>query len=366
MAGIVYTNVPIIQKEKLPPLRYGISYDVNDSSPALTRLHDAVGMVSNVGTSLTDEPQNDFDKVWPFSGIVEEIVNTRVMIKIPKFYIRRELTGDIMEIVICKKKYDESYIPHEMFLKGNKQWTGDNPESDYNDYTYISKYEISNNNESLSGKAVQVNQARSTFRTNAKAIGDGWSILDIATWDGLQKLFIIVFSTRYSRNIMLGNQSGSVKNTGLTTGAKAKCVQIGTNTAMSFYGIENLYGNVYKSIDGINFNSTICYICTDISKYTDNTTTNYIQVNYYRSSDTNSYIKQLGFDMNNKFAQLPTVLGGSATTYFTNRYFNPSSGWSTLFVGNNSGNDVERGLFYTSSAQSLAGDVGSRLIYRPI
>lgn len=348
--------------------RYGVRIADVESNPLMERMYDAVDMVANVGTSLTDTPTNDFDDVYPFNQIVEETINGRVMIRIPKFYVRREhYQKDGLwrrEWSICQIKYDNSYVPHEMFLKGNVAFIGSNPESDYNDYVWVAKYETSSNNQSISGASVQVSQTRATMRTNAKSIGDGWTVMDIATWSGLWTLFHIVFANRDSQSIMKGNYSGAVKSTGITTGSIASCVQI-SNTAMSFYGIENLYCNVYKWIDGININERQSYISTRIPDFADNTSTNYRQVGYVNDT-TDGYITRLGYDNNNKFAEFPIAVGGSSSTYYSDYYYQ-ATGWRVLCVGGYWDDYAYFGVscWYASSASSNAvTSIGSRLTYK--
>lgn len=358
-----------ISDRLLAPKRYGVRVADDESTPPMERLYDAVGMVANVGQSLTDNPRNDFDNVFPFNQIVEETILGRVMIRIPKFYVRREHYEENIRMYrwweISQYKYDKSYVPHEKFLKGNVAYTGSNPESDYNDYVWVAKYETSSNNQSVSGANVQVSQTRSVMRNNARAIGEGWSIMDIATWSGLWLLFHVVFANRNSQAIMKGNYSNAVKPTGLTDGKAASCVQI-DNTAMSFYGIENLYCNVYKWIDGINVNGTQAYVATRISDFADNVTANYRQVGYVNGA-TNGFITKLGYDANNKFAEFPTAVGGSSTTYYCDYYYQ-SAGWRVVRVGGDWNNNDSFGVSFwgaNDTSSYTTPSIGSRLTYRP-
>lgn len=125
-------EVPLAPPSQIATPRYGVRVADDESNPLMERLYDSIGMKANVGTSLTDNPQNDFDNVYPFNEITEETINGRVMMRIPKFYVRREHYEEkgiwYREWAICKEKYDNSYVPHEMFLKGNIQFTNENPE----------------------------------------------------------------------------------------------------------------------------------------------------------------------------------------------------------------------------------------------
>ena len=356
--------------------RYGVRVADDESDPIMERIYDSAEMIANVGTTLLDTPRNDFDNIYPFNKIIEETINGRVMMRIPKFYVRREHYQEFdtwyREWAICERKYDESYVPHEMFLKGNVQYTGNNPDSDYNNYTWVSKYEISSNNQSISDASVQVSQTRATMRTNAKAIGNGWSIMDIATWNGLWILFHIVFANRDSGSIMAGNRTSTVLNTGLTTGALASCVQIAGSVlnsgSLSFYGIENLYSNTTKVVDGLNvYGGNQFYSCTNIANYIDDGSTNYVQI-AYSTNQSSGYVKAVGFDANNKYVEVCTEVGASATTFFCSTLFNSIGvSWRVVGVGadNTSFYSTISGLYIYFTSTSTWSSGSSLLIYRP-
>ena len=354
-----------VGKKSVP--RYGFRIDESNPSPEIERIYDSVGMVANVGTSLVDNPRNDFDGVYPFNSISKETIAGNVMVKIPKFYISRKRYEDggkwYFEVAICETKFDESYVPHEMFLRGNVQYFGQNPDGDYNDYTYVAAYETSNN-KSTSGVMPQVSQTRATHRANARTIGDGWTIQDIATWDGLWTLFHVVFANRNSQAVMRGNYSNARKPTGLTDNSSASCVQI-DNISMSFYGIENLYGNVYKWTDGANTNGIYAYVCTRIPDYEDNTSDNYIHVGYNRIIAA-GYITNLGFDPNAPFARFATAVGGNAEIFYCD-YQYAYSAWNAVAVGGTQTGVEQQGVsfFYNLSSTVAPADAGSRLAYRP-
>lgn len=368
-APIVYTILPSVIV-KLFDVQYrkgmilGIEYDETDSNPLLTRTYDSYGKVATVGKSLTEAARNDFDSLYPFSGIVKETVNGRAMVKIPKFYYKIWGEGDVRSKAISGTKIDETWKIHPMFLKGNVQWTGDNSDNDFNEFCWIAQYETAVTNASLPNTTVTVNTTRATFRTYAKAIGDGWSQLGIAEWLGLQLLFEIVFATHNSESIMKGNQSGAKQPTGLTTGAVSSCIQL-ADTAMSFYGVENMVGNVRKFVDGLNINNLIPYINTDMTKYADDSAVGVAGAVLPASA----YIKTMhNYDGGNlDWVELPETAGGSETTFFCDRLWT-STGWvvavrGALWLVSPSYGLWSWELNYDSSGASSS--LGSRLSYRP-
>ena len=372
--GLPYFLDPFgVGKKSIP--RYGFRIDESNPSPEIERIYDSVGMVANVGTSLVDNPRNDFDGVFPFNSITKETIAGNVMVKIPKFYISRKRYEDggkwYFEVAICETKFDETYVPHEMFLRGNIQFSENNPESDYNDYTYVSAYKQTHDKQAISGYNPQVQRFRSGQRESARSIGDGWSIMDVVTQNGLWLLYHIVFANRDSQSIMPGNTSGAVKPTGQTDGAVATCVQLG-NLAMSFYGVEDIYSNVAEFIDGINIITTQAYICTKIPDYADSTEQEPPNENYrlvgYSIPMTDGYISKIGFDANNPFAMFPTEMNGSESTYYCDYATRATYYWRTLIVGGYFADDPQNGISRWLGVNVPTfgnAQVGTRFIYRP-
>jgi len=101
---------------------------------------------------------------------------------------------------------------------------------------------------------------------------------------------------------------------------------------MSYRGIENWYGHLWKFIDGINIhnssaNGSRAFICNEPDNYADDTEVDYILVGQLTESD--GYIKSV-IDTNKSI--LPATVGGNSTTYLCDYYYtyfdnNPDIGW---------------------------------------
>lgn len=347
------------------PTILGYYFGENQSDPAVTWYGDCVGFTAEIASTIDSVAINNFDNVFPFNQFEEVTIGSDIMIKIPKFYHKHITptdtidgkTGQIGDL-ISDIQIDGSWTIHDAFRKGNG--------IGYNDYVYISKYETSNNNQSISGATVQASQTSATFRTNARAKGSGWSQLEFTTWNLQQILMTLVLKTRDSQLKMKGNYSGAVKTTGLTNGAKSTCLQL-SNTASSFYGIENPFGNVYKWCDGLNFSDGQIYCCYDISKFADDTTASYTRVGYDKIQ-TNGYVSELGHDSNHKTISLPTTVIGSASTYYCDYYYQ-ATGWRVPRVGGDWTDSAYSGVFYwvcSISASDSSSYIGSRLVLKPI
>lgn len=140
---------------------------------------------------------------------------------------------------------------------------------------------------------------------------------------------------------------------------------------MSYRGIENWYGHVWKFVDGANVhnstaNGSRLYLATNYSQYTDDTDANY--------SLAPSGLPLLnGYPTNfmNALGVWPTTVGGNSATYLTDYYYteygnNPDSGWRVALVGGSANGGTPAGPFYVYSNYSSAAaysSLGGRLCF---
>ena len=344
---------------------YGISRNVTSSSPAWARTDDAVGLTAtaSVGTSAGS---SDFDNCAPWSGMTRETLSTGdVMVKIPKFWYRRYKEGDIEYIKIADKA-TTGFTLHPLFNHAGVE----------SDYAYVGAYKTSSNNKSVSGASPQVNQTRATFRTNAKAKGTGWSLIDIAAVSAIQMLCMVEFATTnaqaaigrgYCDSNSAALSTGSCNNVANLTGRPA-----GTDgkTGVVYRGIEDFWGNVWEWVDGVNWNGGTYYVCNNPANYADDTATNYTALSYKGATNwSSSYITTEGLDTgNNPHVMLPSAAGsGSESTYYCDACWS-STGWRVFRRGGSWDAGSYCGLFTASlsSASSFStSSIGSRLLYIP-
>lgn len=335
---------------------YGISRTVANSSTAWARTDDAIGMsaTASVGTSAGS---SDFDTCYPWSQMKRETLSTGdVMVKIPEFWYKRTVESGVEHIRIADKQID-GYAKH--------------PGSGL----YVGAYKTSSNNKSVKNAAPQVNQTRATMRTNAKNKGAGWGIIDVAANSAIQMLYLVEFADNNSqakvgRGYCDGNSAaintGSCDNVPNLTGRPS-----GTDGKVDvvYRGIEGIWGNVWEWFDGLNVNDGKYYICTNPSKYADDTASNYTLLNYTGATNwSSSYIQTEGCDNNNSWAMLPSAAGsGSETTYYCDCVWS-STGWRVALRSGAwvHGSSVGAFVLYVSAASSFTHTyVGSRLLYRP-
>ena len=344
---------------------YGISRDTTASSPVWARTDEAVGKTATASVG-TIAGASDFNNCYPWSGITRETLSTGdVMVKIPKFYFQRYREGNIEHIKIADKK-TTGFDLHPAFNHAGVEVNN----------IYVGAYKTSSNNKSVSGASPQVNQTRATFRSNAKAKGAGWSLIDISALSAIQMLMLVEFAdnnmqSKIGRGYCDGNsdslKTGSCNSVANLTGRPA-----GTDGKVDvvWRGIEGFWGNVWEFVDGLNFNSGTYYVCNDISKYADDTATNYTALSFKGATDwSSSYITNEGLDTgDNEHVMLPAVAGsGSESTYECDACWS-STGFCVFDISGSSLNGSKCGLFVADMSLGSSASVnnaGSRLLYIP-
>lgn len=149
-------------------------------------------------------------------------------------------------------------------------------------------------------------------------------------------------------NIAIGNiihacaqKEGGCDSLGMQSG----CLANDSQHAMIYRGIENIFGNVYNWIDGLNIQNYQAYICRNPKEYiSDKFEVPYIKLGYVNCNEKDMYIKKLGFDEKNPDIALPIEIGGGAGS---------SSGMCD-FYSSSEGNCVARVGGYFNSG-SFAG-----------
>lgn len=344
---------------------YGISRDITASSPAWARTDDAVGMTATASVGTT-AGASSFDSCYPWSEIRRETMPTGdVMVKIPKFWFRRYREGNVEYIKIADKATTD-FTLHPAFNHGGVEC----------DHIYVGAYKTSSNNKSVSGASPQVSQTRATSRSNAKAKGTGWSLIDISALSAIQMLMLVEFATNNmqsaigrgycdsnSAEIKTGSCDSVSNLTGRPAGADGKVDVV-------WRGIEGLWGNVWEWVDGVNWNGGTYYVCNDPSKYADDTATNYTALSFNGATNwSTAFITKEGLDTgNNEHVMLPATAGsGSESTYDCDACWS-NTGWRVFVCSGGFNQASECGLFtadLSPTSSDLATNVGSRLLYIP-
>lgn len=339
---------------------YGVDLVGSASPSALTRTDDAVGLNVTVGTS---EITSDFDNCYPWSNI-EEVTDGagNVFVKIPKFYSKITKNAD------GTYKHQLSGTKHEgfdtLFKVGAKEI----------DYVMVGKYEGSGSSSkvySKSGQTPLVSITMDDFRTGCKAHGAGYQQYDFLIDLIIKELWLVETATTNSQSIMYGYANGnkSAISTGATDTVATPTGSPVSNTdgkhACKYRGIENPWGNIYKWCDGISFDGSSVYVCTEPTAYSAGKTPGLYQ--YYgtrASSDGN--IKTVAPLKEGSLIQYVTAVGGDESSYYCDSSY---KGGTVLYCGGNWNYGTSAGLWCWAgsvSASVSGGDYGGRLCYKPV
>ena len=221
---------------------------------------------------------------------------------------------------------------------------------------------------SVSGKAPMTYGTRVEFRAAAANRGTGWRQQDFDLISGIQLLYLIEYGDWNSQS-MIGNgltdwvsatwaarnnynpieRSGNANGEGNATGNTSGGSGV-TGSYMSYRGIENFFGHIWKWTDGLNVNSNVPYVSNTDTDFADDTVTNYTALGVTLAS-SNDYVKTLeqiarGF--------LAASVGGSSSTYVTDYYYQ-ASGWRVATLGSDANDALNAGVAYWSllSASSV-------------
>ena len=171
-------------------------------------------------------------------------------------------------------------------------------------------------------------------------------------------------------NIAIGNiiHACAQKEGGCDSlGMKSGCLANDSQHAVIYRGIENIFGNVFNWIDGLNIQNYQAYICRNPKEYiSDKFEVPYIKLGYVNCNEKDMYIKKLGFDEKNPDIALPIEIGGGAgsSSGMCDFYYS-SEGNCVARVGGGFSSGSGAGLWYwacDSSSVTSHLSCGARLL----
>lgn len=162
-------------------------------------------------------------------------------------------------------------------------------------------------------------------------IAYGRNITSIDVYDASNKAISFDGATV---NISIGNYVYNVGwKSGFSSGISASSGSLANNTngknPFHYRGIENLWGNVWQFVDGININEWRAWVCKDASQYVSNLFASPYEQLAYLNSNTNGYVKYLGHDPVLPFTNFPIDVSAN---YYRDYYYQ-SSGQRIAIVG---------------------------------
>ena len=262
------------------------------------------------------------------SAAIIDGTDGNVMVEIPKFWYKYENVGGVHKWLISDAAQD-GYEVHPAFIRGGV-------EKSFRYYCAYQGYTLGTKLISGSGRVPTTNKTCAAFRTEAAANGAGWSQIDWNLLTAVQLLYLVEYAN-FNTQAMLGQ--------GITTGSVYTAVtgssnSLGnasspsTNTStqfMSYRGIENWYGQIYKSIDGVNINSYVYYVNNNPATFADDVFTgDYISTGI-TSATANGYVKNIV--ANKKGFVASDTTGGSSSTFIPDNFYRGTGLMIMLFGG---------------------------------
>lgn len=235
--------------------------------------------------------------------------NTDVLIEFPKFYYKRPSNYEWL----VSDQYISGFSPSPMHYRNGVM----------HDYVRISKYEINTAYRSIPGsRAANSDNGRiisQNYRDGLRA--RGMYVLDFAAYCSLQILMLVKYANLdISATVGLGNYGISTSQTAaLTTGSGDSLATMdggdttASGKAVVSLGIENLWGNAWKAVEGIvKGTDGYFYINTDIEHITG-----------WPSTDLTGWTK------------IPNAIMSSGKAVFLNDIaYDSTCPWATFPVGN--------------------------------
>lgn len=250
-----------------------------------------------------------------------------------------------------------------------------------------------------SGKAQ--NLTRPNIEQLAKNRGAGWHSLTIKVASAEQLLMLVELGTGNTQNAIgqgivsisdspntTNNSSytGSTSALGNTTGRANETIneRDGTEytetangkTSVTYRGVENFWGNIWKSVYGVNIwgNDSMGggqpYICNDFNFAESKNSGNYIGAGF-TIANSNGYVKAFGYNSEFDWLFMPSEVGGSANS-LVGDYAHVAANLATflvVFLGGYWYGGTYAGGFYWHLNRSVgyrARVFGGRAVYVPI
>jgi len=384
---------------------YGTRYTL--STDTHTRIANSIGKVANA-----DGGANDFNSIMPWAGMrrcnladdlninayygdanyIKDGTNGQCMVEVPAFYYKRSyIDADTIENYISmlplagyelhpwfhdenglpvSKKYISAYEGSIYDKSSNAYLAADEQIADFTPAVGDVLSSIAGV-KPASGLTQDLTIVNSRILANNR--GTKWQQQYFDAVSAIELLFSVEyasFDTQGKIGQGVVNFDSGVGNESIITGGTSSLGNLsgsasGTDgiVSISYRGIENLWGNIWGWVDGININNNIAYISKlNASFESDTFTGNYEEKATLANS--NGYFSKSTLDYNFDHGFLPIQATGTSTTKYYDYYYQNSVGASVAQFGGRWGGGSGAGafcwyLYYGSSTRSRT--IGARL-----
>lgn len=312
--------------------------------------------IDDAGHTVETPGTETFNAHPVFGGIRDVTIDGQLMVKIPKFYIKRGI------IASGANTGKEGW------------WISDQPIAGYSihpafrsagvdvDQIYVGKYQASMNGDKLESKAgvlPAVSRSMTQFiaaaaaRNTADVVGFGlWSVFH---WSAIQWLYLVENATMDSQT-----KTGQ----GRVRAASAANVDAADVAQATYRGIVGLWGNVYQWMDGLKTVSGVVNLWDKNGNKTwVSTGQTPPNINGWTCPTTFMSATGAGFDMNDVFIASAGPENNSAATAPDLQYFNNYREYFPV-VGGGWSAAADAGLWCVScgfAASGTGANVGARL-----
>lgn len=236
-----------------------------------------------------------------------------------------------------------------------------------------------------SGKTQQL--TRPNIEQLAKNRGAGWHS-DIIKVESLNQLLMMIelgtlnTQTAIRQGVVSVGNTSNTENNSLVTGgtselgnATGQATGTAGQTPVSYRGIENPWGNIWKFVYGINIHgdgtqkSGVPYICTDFNFAESKNSENYISAGF-TLSNASGYISAMGYSRECDWLFMPSEASGNSALPVGDYYYCVSNlnGYRLTPLGGSWSHGGDAGGFCWASTYGVgyrARFIGGRLVYIP-
>ena len=302
---------------------------------------------------------NDSTKKADGTTAIIDGTDGNVMVQIPKFWYKYEFAEGKHKWLISDGE-QPGFEVHPAFDR----------EGTIRDFRYYPAYQgftLSGKLISGSGRVPTANKTRAVFRTEAAANGTGWSQIDWNLLIAVQLLYLTEYAD-FDTQAMLGQGITSGSTYTSVTGSSnslGNASSPSTNTStqfMSYRGIENWYGQIYKFIDGVNVKEIEYFVNKKPSTYADDVFTGDYVTTGITMASTTGYVKNI---VQNKNGFISSDATGTDSTYIPDRQ-TQGSGNRIVYFGGHAGSGLFAGGFSVSgdgAASYAAASISSAVSY---
>ena len=264
----------------------------------------------------------------------EVTIGTDKFAKFTTWYYKKFKTANgLVKTIMSQSKEDEGFQPYSCFLDEN---------GDVLPYILIGRYCLSSTSEANSVDAARATMAPAVGRALCQAKGTGFQMMDIA-----MQMFWRDLALAVSEKVDFNNGAG----------------------VASYLGLARMTEGGWW-IDGCFHIDNTLYVSNQPSKYAGSNDSNPTssQDGYealsYKIPTSEGYITKLGVDGQHGDINVPTAVGGNASTYYCDYYYYASGNRPcNVFVGYAY---ASVGLFYFIGSYDWSTANGVRLCYKPI